>query len=385
MRPAFFRMNARVFTVFLIVGVVMLAGASYFVVGIGQARLRDASGEHLRQVADHAAAAVDTYVYHRIIDASVLARIPQVREDASAGSRQPFDREAVLKADREWQQAGAAAPSVRAVMAARTSMFLADVSKLNPIYKELLLTDRQGRIVAASDVTSNYAQAGEEWWRESFKDGVHGQLTVSDVYYDQSAKTWGIAIAVPVEEPASGALAGVLKAVADINEVGAVLAGVRLGDTGDASLLREDGSFVLSLRPVAPNARFFATDLLRERLGMAKQGQPQTPLYFGASTTDGTPRLVGVAFSQLKASYPRLTWVVAVSQAESELFAPVHAQGTSLLIVLGLTAIVVLLLALWFSMRLAAPPEVMEMDMHLVQHPRVHRMEEDEESTTEGV
>lgn len=48
-----------------------------------------------------------------------------------------------------------------------------------------------------------------------------------------------------------------------------------------------------------------------------------------------------------------------------------------------MTAVVVLALALWFSMRLAAPPEEMEMDMDLVQHPKIHRMEEEEvEETT---
>jgi len=167
--------------------------------------------------------------------------------------------------------------------------------------------------------------------------------------------------------------------VADLREVGAVLGGVRMGATGDANLLREDGSFVLGLRPLDPNARFFAADLLKEHLSTVHEGQSQAPLYFDARTADGSPRVVGVALSQLKASYPQLTWVVAVSQSEDELLAPVRAQGTSLMLVLGFTAIAVLLLALWFSIRLAAPPEPMEMDMHLVDHPKMHRMGEDEE------
>ncbi len=68
-----------------------------------------------------------------------------------------------------------------------------------------------------------------------------------------------------------------------------------------------------------------------------------------------------------------------MSQSEDELFASVRTQATSLVLLLGLTAIAVLLFALWYSMRLAAPLEPEEMDMHLVQHPRVHRIEEPEE------
>jgi type VI protein secretion system component VasK len=110
---------------------------------------------------------------------------------------------------------------------------------------------------------------------------------------------------------------------------------------------------------------------------------PQTPLHFGASTANGTPRLVGVAMSQLRASFPHLAWVVAVSQGEGELFAPVRAQVMPLIIILGLMVIAVLLFALWYSVRLAALPEQEEMDMHLVRHPRVHRIEEPEDMKAE--
>ncbi len=373
MRPAF---NVRVFTAFLVVGFLMLVVTSYLVVGIGQGQLREASGLHLQQIADSTAASIDTYVFRRVIDASVLARIPDLRAEAAASSALSFEREQALKVDREWQAAGVVPATVEGVLAGRTSRLLADIGRFNTIYRELLLADRHGRLVAASGLVSNYLQTDEDWWRETYGDGVRGQLTVGDVKFDQSSKSWGFEVSVPVLDPAEDRVAGVLKAVADIRDLDSVLGGVRLGSTGEANVLREDGSFVLSLHSVAPTARFFATDLLREHMARVKQGQPQVPLHFSARTEDGVDRLVGIAPSQLKASYPRLAWIVEVSQAEEELFAPVRAQGTSLLILLGLTAIAVLLLALWFSMRLAAPSD--EMDMHLVQHPRIHRIEEPE-------
>ncbi len=73
-----------------------------------------------------------------------------------------------------------------------------------------------------------------------------------------------------------------------------------MGSTGDAALLREDGSFVFAQAGVDPGARFFATDLLRERLAAAKKGEPETRLHFGARTASGSARLVGVAMSQLE-------------------------------------------------------------------------------------
>lgn len=62
-----------------------------------------------------------------------------------------------------------------------------------------------------------------------------------------------------------------------------------------------------------------------------------------------------------------------------------RAQAFSLMIVLGLTAIAVLLFAFWYSVRLAAPPAHDEMDMHLARHPRLHRIEELEEAEQEAV
>jgi len=366
-------LNVRVFSVFLVVGVLMLAAASYFVMGIGQGRLRDAWGEHLRQVADQTAAAVDTYVFRLVIDASVLSHVPQVRETASDGSKRPFEAAAAKSIDRDWAKAAAALRSE--VGGNPTSAFFAQVTQENPIYRELLLTDRYGRLVAASGRSTGYLFADAPWWKEAIGDGVHGRLAVSDVKYEPRGGTWAIAVTVPVEDR-DGQLVGVLQAAVDVRELGAVLGGVRMGATGDAALVREDGSFVFARGPLDPGARFFATDLLRERLAAAKKGEPEIALHFGASTADGTPRLVGVAMSQLKASYPKMAWFVAVSQGEDELFAPVRAQAASLMIVLGLTAVAVLAFALWYSVRLAAPPEPEEMDMHLTRHPRVHRIAE---------
>jgi hypothetical protein len=375
--PSAFRINVRVFNVFLIVGLVMLAIASAFVLGIGQGQLRTAYGEHLGQVADEAAAAIDAYVYRRIIDASILARVPDVRQEAADGSRRPFDLEAVRQIDQEWQRTRTAPVSVRGLFDTRASAFLVDVSQQEPIYRELLLTDRQGRLIAASRTTSNYYQAEEDWWRDAFGGGVSGRLTVTDVRWDESSRVYALEIVAPVADPSGSDLVGILKIVADVRELGTVLGGVRLGNTGEASLLRDDGSFVFSLRTLDPKARFFATDLLRERLQATQQAQPQGHISFSATSTDGTSRLVGAAQSQLRASYPQLAWVVAVSQDDSELFLPIRAQFISLLLVLALTAVAVLLFALWLSTRLAAlPPDT---DLHLVTHQRVHRIEEPDE------
>ena len=141
---------------------------------------------------------------------------------------------------------------------------------------------------------------------------------------------------------------------------------------GEAFLIREDGTIVFSQRGVGGQAQFFAADLFRERMKSYKSGDPQFRISFSARDQGGRSYLVGVAPTQLGASYPHLSWLVAVTHAEDELFAPVRAQLWRLLAVFGLIAVFVLAVAIWFSLRLAAP--AVGKDTHITEHPEVPRI-----------
>ena len=243
------------------------------------------------------------------------------------------------------------------------------------VYREIIVTDREGRLVAASSATSDYIQSDETWWKEAFNDGTRGLVSVSDVLWDESTKSHAIEIAVPVTERPGERLVGVLKVVADARELLAVAAGVKSSTSGEAFLIREDGTIVFSQRGVGGQAQFFAADLFRERMKSYKAGDPQFRIDFSARDQGGRSYLVGVAPCQLGASYPHLAWLVAVTQAEDDLFAPARAQMWRLLAVFGLIAVFVLAIAVWFSLRLAAP--AVGKDTHITEHPEVPRIEQD--------
>lgn len=373
MAPSSRRLNSRVLTIFLIVGLPALALTSILALGVGQGRLRASYAQHLAEVAEQAVSSVDSFVFRRVVQASGLGRVPMLREVASTATRGTVNPDNVRELDAEWQRGGAIPSGLAGLLESPASSFLADVVAHDPIYREILLTDLHGRIVATSNLTSDYLQSDEPWWREAVGDGVRGRVSVGDVQWDESARAFVVDIAVPVPAPGSDQLGGILKISADIQEMGAIIDGVQLGATGDAVLVRADGSIVLSRRKLDPDARFFAADLLRERYDVVRKGDPEYRVTFSARGADGESRLVAVAPSQLSTSYPKLEWLVAVSQSESELLAPIRAQRWLLLAAMAITAIAVLALALWFSMRLAAAPID---DMNLVEHPRVPSLEE---------
>jgi hypothetical protein len=149
----------------------------------------------------------------------------------------------------------------------------------------------------------------------------------------------------------------------------AMIAGLRLGATGRAMLLRDDGTIVFGADAPTPGGEFFAADALRSNMATIRSGDPRQTTFFTAVGPDGETYLVGIGPSQLVASFPSLPWVVAVYQSESELLAPVQGLGWYLFAVLALSAVAMLGLAVWVSFRLAHSP--VADDLHLVRHPPV--------------
>ena len=372
------RFNLRVVAVFALVAIPLAAIGATVVLGVGQSQLRQAFGLQLSQLAEHTAAAVDAYVFRRIIDVTMMARVPTLRQAAAASSAVPLDAERVKRLDRDWQAAGKVPAELATTMTSDAAALLQDTTRNDPIYREILLTDRSGRLVAASNVTTDYYQGDESWWREAFNDGEQGRVSMTDVRWDESAHALALNIAVPVPDVSGERPVGVLMVVADVREMLASVAGLEFGRTGEALLIRPDGSIVLSRNAVTPDARFFATALLQERLQELKKGPAQFRTSFAANAGDGTPHLIGVAPSQLSVSYPNLPWIVAVSQAEDELFAPIRSQVANLLLMIAIAVAAVLILSLGFSMWLSAP--AFDAGVQLVEHAKVHRIADDDEA-----
>jgi len=373
------RVNVHVLTVFLVVGIPILVIGAFLAVGSGQAQLRQSYGQQLAQVAEHAAAGLDAYIYRRIIDAALLARVPDVRAAATAGNAVPFDRQAADRLGPGWLTTkGAPPPPGTKVAVNPAARFFSEAVAADPLFRDLLATDASGRIVAALVGRSSLYVGDEAWWQEAHSDGQHGRAVVSDILWDKRTRAYYIEIATPIPTEAGDGVAGVLRAVIDAREMLAMVADTQLGTSGNAFLLREDGSVVYSRWPSVSSQQFFAADLLREKLQTFRQTNQPLRLFLAARSDDGAGQTIGLARSQLGLSYPHLSWLVAVSQADSELFAPVHSTGWNLLLVLALTAVGVLAFTLWDSRRLAAKPKIMEPDMELVQHPRVHWIDEEE-------
>jgi len=351
MRTHFPRINSTVLSVFLLVSLPVLAAGVLLVLLVARSTLRDTSGQHLSDVAQQTAAGVDAYVYRKVLDVSMLGRTPDIREAVRA----------------------APAADATQLAANSASRYLADLVAHDSVYREIVVTNRQGQIVAASRGVTSRNESSEDWWKATVDDGVVGRVFVTQLRADGKDGVSVMHVSAPVPGPAGDQLTGVVRVTFDARELLAPVAGVQLGATGLATLVRDNGTVVFSRESSDASARFFAASELGE--AMAKHSVAEgarDAVHFSAAGSDGTPYVVGVAGSQLGRSFPNLSWLVAVSQAESELMGPVRSIGWNLLLVFVVTVLLVLALALYFSMRLHAPP--IDVDMGLVEHRPVSRM-----------
>jgi GAF domain-containing protein/HAMP domain-containing protein len=137
--------------------------------------------------------------------------------------------------DQQWLAADAAGndndPLVRSVLSHRLSQELREFQDKFPEHAEVFVTDRYGANVAATNRTSDYYQADEEWWQAAYNNG-QGGIFVGQPTFDESSKTLALQIAVPVVNPATGELVGILRTTADLKAFIPAFQAGRFGQTG---------------------------------------------------------------------------------------------------------------------------------------------------------
>ena len=135
---------------------------------------------------------------------------PQVVE-VLASRDQPTDPVVIAAVEAAW---GEQSEVMRKILANNISRRLRLIQKEDPLIAEILLTDRAGRLVAATQQTSDYFQADEDWWRGAWDNG-RGRLFTPPVSFDQSANLWSIDVCIPIRDDKQ--VIGVAKVVLDIS------------------------------------------------------------------------------------------------------------------------------------------------------------------------
>ncbi|MDD2731444.1 MAG: PAS domain S-box protein, partial [Candidatus Portnoybacteria bacterium] len=115
-----------------------------------------------------------------------------------------------------------------------------EITKADEAASEILITDKLGGLVMASNKTRDFYQADEAWWVQGFNSGK-GKTFIGDIEYDESIKSIGLPFVIPIKNT-SGQVIGVSKTMLDIDNLFKPIKEFSIGKTGHAFLINEKGN-----------------------------------------------------------------------------------------------------------------------------------------------
>jgi hypothetical protein len=372
-------LDTRVLTAFFFAAMPFVAFGSFILVSRAAAQLRESAGSSLEQRAVQTKLALEQYLGEQVVHLRVLALDPEVQKGLADTRPLPAEAEA-----RQMEQAWASGkdPKLNAsLLEGPLAARLKPLALVRPTVKQVQVIDSTGRVRAASNRGGRLFFGEVEWFK-----AFGTQLSEPEVYVGEMFRPTGtslnlLEIAFPVRNSEDVWL-GAVRMLVDAGDLYTVLAPVRIGRTGHASLLRSTDGLVLAsdeseriLKTPLPG--FDALRNAVEGFPMAQSGQEifgRARLHRGywsmpevrAKDEAGRDivveprRLVG--FSPID-QIPNVNWLVTVEQDLSEALAPINSVTRYLWFHFVGVFATVILLALYFSFKLERP--VMEEGLHL--------------------
>jgi hypothetical protein len=374
-----YSLDSRVLTAFFFAAMPFVAVGSFIVVNQAKNHLRESVGESLEQRAVQTKLALEQYVGEQVVHLRLLAMDPEVQK--ALGAMAPAVPEADRRQMEEAWASGKDAKLNAALLETPAAARLRPVTLVRPSFTQVQLLDSTGRVVAASGRGGRLFHSESAWFKDLSSQEGEAEIHVGELFRQTGSSVSLLEMAFPVRG-ADGVPLGAVRALLNAVDLYTVLAPVRIGRTGHATLVRATDGLVLASDEgerilKAPFPGFDALKNAMEGFPLAQSGQEifgRARLHRGYWTI---PEVKGkdeagrefqvepariVGFSPVD-QVPDVSWLVAVEQDRSEALAPIESvTGYLWLHFIGVFATVILL-ALYFSFKLERP--VMDEGLHL--------------------
>ncbi|MFZ5857288.1 MAG: GAF domain-containing protein [Chloroflexota bacterium] len=255
----------------------------------------------------------------------------------------------IAELDEQWVKADQANNNQDTLVVSRlnndTATVLNEYKASFPENAEVFITDKYGALVAATNRTSDYYQADEEWWQIAYNDGA-GDVYIGQIVYDESIKEYAIIIAIPLFSAESEKVIGVLRTTVSIQAAIELL---------DASLTNIEATHTDIL---FPGGQLFAEDGMTD-VSPEFQTQMQNLVTggdFAELDYEGAPSLLSVSTIQsYNPEINKMGWIIIVHQPSQVALAPLNAQLRTIIIAGLLLAGLSALIAFFLSRSLTRP------------------------------
>jgi signal transduction histidine kinase len=231
--------------VLLIMAVVVLPlTAAVVTIAIGGARLRiEATGQSLRAAAASAAAALATTLVGDIDKLHVALEHEPVVVDWLSKEPNHLSVEQRGELDRQWPTLPTDSGPVAEVLHNPIANQLRLLQEDDKHIAEIMVTDRDGQLVAATGRTSSFYQADKDWWKQC-TSGSAGKIVIPPIGFDSGIGVWSVNLCFPIHPPHGGKIIGTARAVLDISRWIMDLEKVIGGMPAQIMLMKPDGTVI---------------------------------------------------------------------------------------------------------------------------------------------
>jgi len=207
-------------------------------------------GEQLHDLATSRAHAVGDMLIQQVNAVEALS-ISTALRTATLSANTSYTGDAVSiqakleNLDQQWDTASDNDPLIQEILnnplAAELKLFQARF----PDHVEIFVTDRYGALLAATNRTTDYYQAGEAWWQATYQHG-QGATHLAEPEFYHSADVLGLRIAVPIYAQDQTTVIGVVATTYHVCALNAVLTATVKGPPDPwVALLLPDGRWLV--------------------------------------------------------------------------------------------------------------------------------------------
>ncbi len=371
-------LDSRVLTAFFFAAMPFVAFGSFIVVNTAKSQLGESVGVGLEQRAIQTKVALESHIGEQIVDLRLLGLMPVVQE-ALARPQRAASSEEIRSIERAWA-ANSDARMRTTLLESAVAARLRDVTAVRPGLRSIQVIDTRGRVVAASGRGGRLFHDEMPWFKELASQEGEPQAWIGDIESAAGSSLNALELGYPVRDE-DGFFQGAVRGLLDARSLYGVLAPVRVGRTGHATLIRANDGMILAsdegervLKATFPG--FASLSGALEGFPIAADGeaifgkariqrgywtiQEVKAEIEGRQVVVEPARVVG--FSPVD-QIPGVLWLVAVEQDLEEALHPVESVTRYLWIHFIGVFVTVILLALYFSFKLERP--VMDDALHL--------------------
>jgi serine phosphatase RsbU (regulator of sigma subunit) len=344
-------LKATLVVILLVAGALPLIAGLIMIEWMGHAYYRTSKGDLFRTIAAEHAYALSQVVRGEVDNLRAwthLIGLGRAMDEAEA-LEPKLSIEQAENLELQWPHLPPESPRLKPFLDSPLAHRISAYQAYHPRLVELFVTDARGGLVAASNKTSDYWQADEDWWQKAFALGPK-QVLVTGIQLDESAGVYSLDISFPIFAGTGNTLrrTGVVKSVFNASPLLASAASTLAKGEPRRDVVLGDGRLLqrLSGTRVAP------TDIYIHGNAVARF-DPDRPTWFHGLLTSDSDELVGAAPLRISGPDSETTIIAELSPVYvlvhddlRRVLSPIRHQLLLLTLVSGATVLVFILIGL---------------------------------------